>query len=210
MQAGAAARRMQYSSCDECRRSRVLCDAMSRGGGGGAVSDRDESLKLPSCTRCQRRHRPCTFKVCFAREEGFQEYRVTREHGLDPNSLWIVDQGRQGQDPQASGCGSKQQRKPPSERDALRAYVAARPPTAIPWKCISGSRCSGYSGSERHSSDPDISSSSGSGSSSPLLVDSRLGGSMWCHYAWAREPFCVDVCEVCEVSEVLSGLCAVS
>ena len=40
------ARRTQYSSCDDCRKSRVACDGVRDG---------------PSCTRCVNRQRPCTF-----------------------------------------------------------------------------------------------------------------------------------------------------
>ncbi|KAF7551446.1 hypothetical protein G7Z17_g5011 [Cylindrodendrum hubeiense] len=47
------ARRTQFSSCDECRRSRVACDARSR---RNAVDD----LSAP-CTRCLNRNRSCTF-----------------------------------------------------------------------------------------------------------------------------------------------------
>ncbi|KAM5376797.1 hypothetical protein ACJZ2D_005420 [Fusarium nematophilum] len=46
-------RRTQFSSCDECRRSRVACDAQSRSAVGEAPG---------SCTRCRNRHRSCTFK----------------------------------------------------------------------------------------------------------------------------------------------------
>jgi hypothetical protein len=59
---GAVTRRMQYSSCDECRRSRVSCDAMSRGN-----SDNGSS-RSPSCTRCINRQRTCTFKVCHSHQ----------------------------------------------------------------------------------------------------------------------------------------------
>lgn len=51
---GLVTRRTQFSSCDECRRSRVACDAQSRRNDVG-----DESAP---CTRCLNRHRPCTFK----------------------------------------------------------------------------------------------------------------------------------------------------
>ncbi|SPO00307.1 uncharacterized protein DNG_03152 [Cephalotrichum gorgonifer] len=45
-------RRTQFSSCDECRRSRVACDASAPGVPPGSGS----------CTRCRNRRRPCTFK----------------------------------------------------------------------------------------------------------------------------------------------------
>lgn len=51
MPAGLVTRRTQFSSCDECRRSRVACDAQSSEG-------------TSSCTRCRNRHHACTFKVC--------------------------------------------------------------------------------------------------------------------------------------------------
>lgn len=51
------ARRTQFSSCDECRRSRVACDAHSR---RTTVDD----LSAP-CTRCLNRNRSCTFNVCL-------------------------------------------------------------------------------------------------------------------------------------------------
>ncbi|CVK97093.1 uncharacterized protein FMAN_11313 [Fusarium mangiferae] len=49
MPAGLVTRRTQFSSCDECRRSRVACDAQSSEGAS-------------SCTRCRNRHHACTFK----------------------------------------------------------------------------------------------------------------------------------------------------
>ncbi|EXK43979.1 hypothetical protein FOMG_02848 [Fusarium oxysporum f. sp. melonis 26406] len=49
MPAGLVTRRTQFSSCDECRRSRVACDAQSSEG-------------TSSCTRCRNRHHACTFK----------------------------------------------------------------------------------------------------------------------------------------------------
>ncbi|KAI5463964.1 hypothetical protein BGZ63DRAFT_461128 [Mariannaea sp. PMI_226] len=54
MRDGLVSRRTQFSSCDECRRSRVACDAQSRRSMGG---------ESPApCTRCLNRHRSCTFK----------------------------------------------------------------------------------------------------------------------------------------------------
>ncbi|KAI1049001.1 hypothetical protein LB506_004891 [Fusarium annulatum] len=50
MPAGLVTRRTQFSSCDECRRSRVACDAQSSEG-------------TSSCTRCRNRHHACTFKT---------------------------------------------------------------------------------------------------------------------------------------------------
>ncbi|KAF5011991.1 hypothetical protein FDECE_1931 [Fusarium decemcellulare] len=47
-------RRTQFSSCDECRRSRVACDANSR-------NVRAVGAPAP-CTRCRNRYRSCTFK----------------------------------------------------------------------------------------------------------------------------------------------------
>ncbi|KAK7215872.1 hypothetical protein V2G26_003875 [Clonostachys chloroleuca] len=47
-------RRTQFSSCDDCRRSRVACDAQSR---RNVVAE----LSGP-CTRCLNRNRACTFK----------------------------------------------------------------------------------------------------------------------------------------------------
>ncbi|CAH0048398.1 unnamed protein product [Clonostachys solani] len=55
MQAELVTRRTQFSSCDECRRSRVACDASSR----GQPEDSEEPV---SCTRCLKRQKPCTFK----------------------------------------------------------------------------------------------------------------------------------------------------
>lgn len=40
-------RRIQFSSCDACRRSRVACDASKR--------------RNDLCSRCSRRKQPCTF-----------------------------------------------------------------------------------------------------------------------------------------------------
>lgn len=51
------ARRTQFSSCDECRRSRVACDAHSRRNTVGDPST--------PCTRCLNRNRSCTFNVCL-------------------------------------------------------------------------------------------------------------------------------------------------
>lgn len=48
-------RRMQYSSCDDCRRARVACDA----GRVERVSEQGSKV----CTRCVTRGRPCTFNV---------------------------------------------------------------------------------------------------------------------------------------------------
>jgi hypothetical protein len=56
MQSNAVARRTQFSSCDECRRSRVGCDALSRSNETGDSS--------ASCTRCLNRNQQCTFKAC--------------------------------------------------------------------------------------------------------------------------------------------------
>uniref|UniRef100_A0A8H7NNM4 Zn(2)-C6 fungal-type domain-containing protein n=1 Tax=Bionectria ochroleuca TaxID=29856 RepID=A0A8H7NNM4_BIOOC len=55
MQSELVTRRTQFSSCDECRRSRVACDASSRGQAEG-------SEEPVSCTRCLKRQKPCTFK----------------------------------------------------------------------------------------------------------------------------------------------------
>lgn len=50
-------RRVQFSSCDECRRSRVACDA-------GRVRRGTEGPQgLESCSRCTSRQRKCTFEV---------------------------------------------------------------------------------------------------------------------------------------------------
>lgn len=51
-------RRTQFSSCDECRRSRVACDATAR-----AKNRPDVDPASVSCTRCLNRRTPCTFKV---------------------------------------------------------------------------------------------------------------------------------------------------
>jgi hypothetical protein len=56
MPGGLVTRRTQFSSCDECRRSRVACDAaQSRNAAAGEAP--------ASCTRCRNRHKSCTFKV---------------------------------------------------------------------------------------------------------------------------------------------------
>ncbi|KAJ4193243.1 hypothetical protein NW755_003237 [Fusarium falciforme] len=55
MPGGLVTRRTQFSSCDECRRSRVACDAaQSRNAAAGEAP--------ASCTRCRNRHKSCTFK----------------------------------------------------------------------------------------------------------------------------------------------------
>lgn len=59
---GVQRRRTQFSSCDECRRSRVACDA------GRAHRDTTATDALLSCTRCIKRGHKCTFEVilpCF-------------------------------------------------------------------------------------------------------------------------------------------------
>jgi hypothetical protein len=56
----AVARRTQFSSCDECRKSRVACDASARGIAGNEEDDKDDSV---SCSRCLTRGRQCTFNV---------------------------------------------------------------------------------------------------------------------------------------------------
>lgn len=48
-------RRQQYSSCDECRRARVGCDA------GRRLDDATHGNK--ACTRCLNRQKRCTFEV---------------------------------------------------------------------------------------------------------------------------------------------------
>lgn len=57
MQGELVTRRTQFSSCDECRRSRVACDASSR---SKAAEDGEDDV---SCSRCLNRRKPCTFKV---------------------------------------------------------------------------------------------------------------------------------------------------
>lgn len=52
------ARRKQFSSCDECRRLRVRCDALARGAGSG-----QPGASPVSCSRCARRSERCTFEV---------------------------------------------------------------------------------------------------------------------------------------------------
>lgn len=52
------ARRKQFSSCDECRRLRVRCDALARGAGSGHAG-----ASPVSCSRCTRRNERCTFEV---------------------------------------------------------------------------------------------------------------------------------------------------
>ncbi|KAK1252166.1 hypothetical protein MKX08_003353 [Trichoderma sp. CBMAI-0020] len=54
MQNRVVTRRTQFSSCDECRRSRVACDSQSRRSAAGKAS--------APCTRCRNRDRACTFK----------------------------------------------------------------------------------------------------------------------------------------------------
>ncbi|OAP63781.1 hypothetical protein AYL99_03008 [Fonsecaea erecta] len=49
-------RRIQFSSCDECRRARVACDA------GRARRNREDQQELLSCTRCLNRQLQCTFE----------------------------------------------------------------------------------------------------------------------------------------------------
>ncbi|KIW83311.1 hypothetical protein Z517_02556 [Fonsecaea pedrosoi CBS 271.37] len=49
-------RRVQFSSCDECRRARVGCDA------GRARRNREDQQELVSCTRCLNRQLKCTFE----------------------------------------------------------------------------------------------------------------------------------------------------
>ncbi|PKS06827.1 hypothetical protein jhhlp_006903 [Lomentospora prolificans] len=53
MPSNLAPRRIQFSSCDACRRSRVACDASVSSSGGESSEP---------CTRCRSRHQPCTFK----------------------------------------------------------------------------------------------------------------------------------------------------
>ncbi|KAL7785422.1 hypothetical protein V8C43DRAFT_291332 [Trichoderma afarasin] len=55
-------RRTQFSSCDECRRSRVACDAQNRRSIAGIPS--------APCTRCLNRNRACTFKWIQDAKEG--------------------------------------------------------------------------------------------------------------------------------------------
>src|ERR1700759_1612164 len=50
-------RRTQFSSCDECRKARVACDA------GKARRNRADSDELQCCTRCLTRQLQCTFEV---------------------------------------------------------------------------------------------------------------------------------------------------
>lgn len=59
MQGELVTRRTQFSSCDECRRSRVACDASTR---SKTTSDDNEDEDV-SCSRCLNRRKPCTFKV---------------------------------------------------------------------------------------------------------------------------------------------------
>lgn len=56
-QGGSAPRRVQFSSCDECRKSRVACDA------GRARRNREDPQELLYCTRCTNRKLQCTFEV---------------------------------------------------------------------------------------------------------------------------------------------------
>ncbi|KID74303.1 uncharacterized protein G6M90_00g082710 [Metarhizium brunneum] len=66
MQANVVARRTQFSSCDECRRSRVGCDALSRSNETGDSA--------ASCTRCLNRNQQCTFK--WMKEKGAEPKRA--------------------------------------------------------------------------------------------------------------------------------------
>ncbi|KAL7935413.1 hypothetical protein V8C35DRAFT_299398 [Trichoderma chlorosporum] len=63
-------RRTQFSSCDECRRSRVACDSQSRRSVAGIPS--------APCTRCMNRSRACTFKwIQDAKAESSVRYGTT-------------------------------------------------------------------------------------------------------------------------------------
>ncbi|KAL7940411.1 hypothetical protein V8C42DRAFT_337574 [Trichoderma barbatum] len=62
-------RRTQFSSCDECRRSRVACDAQSR----RSVA----SIPSAPCTRCLNRNRACTFKWIQDAKAGSSARHVT-------------------------------------------------------------------------------------------------------------------------------------
>ncbi|KAH7305201.1 hypothetical protein B0I35DRAFT_400396 [Stachybotrys elegans] len=53
MPAPAVLRRTQFSSCDDCRRSRVACDASAAGAADG---------QLGRCSRCKDRNRTCSFE----------------------------------------------------------------------------------------------------------------------------------------------------
>ncbi|KID94489.1 3-hydroxyacyl-CoA dehydrogenase, NAD binding protein, partial [Metarhizium majus ARSEF 297] len=66
MQTNVVARRTQFSSCDECRRSRVGCDALSRSNETGDSA--------ASCTRCLNRNQQCTFK--WMKEKGAEPKRA--------------------------------------------------------------------------------------------------------------------------------------
>ncbi|KIW13473.1 hypothetical protein PV08_08661 [Exophiala spinifera] len=55
-QADDGPQRVQFSSCDECRRSRVRCDA------GRLRRNTDAASTQKSCTRCLNRQRECTFE----------------------------------------------------------------------------------------------------------------------------------------------------
>lgn len=80
---GVARRRTQFSSCDECRRSRVGCDALSQG-------TRDD--EPGACTRCQNRNKQCTFKVCLIVCPR-RRPATADTHADTPN---VVDEGHQG------------------------------------------------------------------------------------------------------------------
>ncbi|KAG9256777.1 putative 3-hydroxyacyl-CoA dehydrogenase [Emericellopsis atlantica] len=59
MQGDLVTRRTQFSSCDECRRSRVACDAVVRAKELGEDNVGDVDV---ICSRCERRKKSCTFK----------------------------------------------------------------------------------------------------------------------------------------------------
>lgn len=73
-----AQRRTQFSSCDDCRRSRVACDASNFGHQPGQVTWRG------SCSRCTTRQRPCTFEVIY-----YTEFCRPRGNTIDINQ-WII------------------------------------------------------------------------------------------------------------------------
>ncbi|PON28964.1 hypothetical protein TGAM01_v202072 [Trichoderma gamsii] len=131
MQNRVVTRRTQFSSCDECRRSRVACDSQSRRSAAGKAS--------APCTRCRNRDRDCTFKwIQDARAGPSTRHAATPpkasgRHKRDARLLLdqiLVEESATAPTPETSpihSYGSTQNSRHESLEEALPEQVSASP-----------------------------------------------------------------------------------
>ncbi|KAJ3459941.1 hypothetical protein MRS44_016014 [Fusarium solani] len=116
-------RRTQFSSCDECRRSRVACDAQSRNAAGEAAG---------SCTRCRNRRRSCTFKwlqEAKTSASGGVKRRGRRQTASHPSSDTSSTQGSKVTDASTGNEGPVLCSERSAHRDSLTTSVLSSGPT---------------------------------------------------------------------------------